>query len=73
MTGTTYADVSKHLYVSESTVKRWFASGKISLERIDDICEFTQIDIHDFHRVIACQSSENAGHTKFRPAPDRGL
>jgi hypothetical protein len=38
----TYADVGRHLSVSESFVKRWFAEGRLSLDldRIDDICEF---------------------------------
>src|SRR5512138_2410502 len=41
--GLTYAEVAKHLQLSEASVKRLFAAGDFSLERIDLICELAEL------------------------------
>jgi DNA-binding Xre family transcriptional regulator len=43
----TYQAVSKHLSLSEASVKRMFANAQLSLERIDSICELLGIEISD--------------------------
>ncbi len=43
----TYKDLAIHLDLSESSVKRMFANGQLSLERIDAICECIGIEISD--------------------------
>ncbi|MEM7366058.1 MAG: helix-turn-helix transcriptional regulator [Pseudomonadota bacterium] len=45
--GLTYADVARHMSVSESTVKRWFAERNFSLQRVDAFCELLGLEWHD--------------------------
>ncbi len=45
--GLTYAEVGRQLDVSESSVKRWFAEEKLSLQRIDAVCHLLDIDYQD--------------------------
>lgn len=49
----TYADVAKLLSLSEASVKRLFASGQFTLERLDKILEMLGMDIADL--VAAAQ------------------
>ncbi len=49
----TYADVAKYLDLSEATVKRLFASGQFTLERLDKMLEMLGMDIADL--VTAAQ------------------
>ena len=35
----TYADVARHLEISEASVKRLFSKGQISLDRLEQICD----------------------------------
>jgi transcriptional regulator with XRE-family HTH domain len=45
--GLTYAAVARELEVSLPTVKRLFASGQFSLERIERICEFAGVGLRE--------------------------
>ena len=50
----TYADVARGLDMSEANIKRMFASGRISLDRLEAICELIQMDLTElFQRVDA--------------------
>lgn len=43
--GRTYADVAKHLELSEASVKRMFAQQSVSLRRLDAICHMMEMEI----------------------------
>jgi len=45
--GLTYARVAEHLDLSESSVKRLFGSGDMSLTRLESICDLLDTDIAD--------------------------
>lgn len=45
--GMTYVDVSKALGLSEASIKRLFAEQSFSLSRLDQICNFLDIEISD--------------------------
>ena len=55
--GLSYADLARELALSESSVKRMFASGgSVSLARVDEICRVLHCDFADLaHRVAALQ------------------
>jgi hypothetical protein len=50
--GLTYAAVAKHLRLSEASVKRMFARGQFTLERMQSICELMQLDFTDLVRML---------------------
>jgi DNA-binding Xre family transcriptional regulator len=63
--GKTYADVARFLGLSEASVKRLFASGQFTLERLDKILEMLEMDIGDLveavhrdRRQMECLTSE---------------
>jgi transcriptional regulator with XRE-family HTH domain len=43
--GLTYADVATAISLSEASVKRMFARGDFTLQRLEDICRFARIDL----------------------------
>jgi hypothetical protein len=43
--GLTYADVASAIALSEASVKRMFARGDFTLQRLEEICHFARIDI----------------------------
>jgi DNA-binding Xre family transcriptional regulator len=45
--GLTYRQLADGLGISEPTIKRIFASSDCSIERLDEICEFLQIELKD--------------------------
>ena len=45
--GLTYSDVARHLALSEASVKRLFAAGDFSLERLDRICELAGVELSE--------------------------
>lgn len=45
--GLTYRQLADGLGLSEPTIKRIFASSDCSIERLDEICEFLQIELKD--------------------------
>lgn len=52
-TQTTYAELAAKLGMAESSVKRMFSKGDMSLSRVDDICKALQIDFSDLARKVA--------------------
>lgn len=42
--GKTYADVAQLLGLSEASVKRLFASQSFSLQRLEQLCDWLQIE-----------------------------
>lgn len=43
----TYADVAKHLHLSEASIKRIFAQEQMTLARVDAICDLLGIEMTD--------------------------
>jgi DNA-binding Xre family transcriptional regulator len=52
-THTTYADLARAMGMAESSVKRMFAKGDMSLSRIDAICRALKLDFADLARRVA--------------------
>src|SRR4029078_3545424 len=50
--GMTYADVAKGLRISEPTVKRIFAQRNCDLKRLQELCEFIQVDLAELARGL---------------------
>ncbi len=50
--GIKYIDVAKHLHISESSIKRQFTQGDISLNRLEKICELINMDISDLLELV---------------------
>ena len=50
--GKTYADVAKHLDLSEASVKRMFAQQSFSLSRLDAICQMMNMEITELIQQI---------------------
>lgn len=53
-----YAQVAEHLGLSESSVKRSFSQGQISLNRLIKICELMGLELVDLLQVIQNQSTD---------------
>lgn len=47
----TYADVAKHLDMSEANVKRLFATQRITLQRVEQICSLMQMELSDLFEL----------------------
>lgn len=45
--GLTYQDVAQHLNMSEANVKRLFATQRVTLERLEQICALVQLELSD--------------------------
>lgn len=56
--GLTYADVARHLGLSQASVKRLFSDQSLSLERLDRICELAQIQLVDLARLVEERASQ---------------
>ncbi|MDQ7011167.1 MAG: helix-turn-helix transcriptional regulator [Mariprofundaceae bacterium] len=52
MSGYTYADVARHLGLSEASVKKMFSTCHFTLDRIDRICELLHMDFIDLVRLF---------------------
>jgi transcriptional regulator with XRE-family HTH domain len=50
--GLTYAQVARALDLSEPSVKRMFASGHFTLERLEQACELARVSITELARAI---------------------
>ena len=55
--GKTYKDVGSTLNLSESSVKRLFSTNKITLERIEEICDVIDISIFDLMQLAENSSA----------------
>lgn len=56
--GFKYTDVAKHLHVSESSIKRQFTQGDISLNRLEKICELISMEIADLLELVHLESMQ---------------
>ena len=53
-----YAQVATHLNLSESSIKRSFSQGQISLNRLIKICELMDLELVDLLQIIQNQSTD---------------
>ncbi len=53
-----YAQVAQHLGLSESSIKRSFSQGQISLNRVIKICAMMDMELVDLLQVMQNQSNE---------------
>ena len=61
--GITYADLAPDLGLSEASVKRIFAQGDLSLERLERVCRKLEIDFYDLARLARNQGETAEGLT----------
>src|SRR5271169_4269690 len=54
--GVTYAEIARRLGTSEATIKRVFAQGSFTLERLDRICDALGIEITDLAKMVEHES-----------------
>lgn len=50
--GKTYADVARHLKLSEASVKRLFSHKSFTLQRLDQVCQMLEIEISDLVQLL---------------------
>lgn len=50
--GKTYADISRHLNLSEASVKRLFSERSFSLLRLDEVCQLMNMEISDLVQLM---------------------
>jgi DNA-binding Xre family transcriptional regulator len=55
--GRSYADVARHLNLSEASVKRLFSLKSFSLERLEQVCQMLEMEIADLVALM----QQNAG------------
>ncbi len=68
--GRTYAEAAGVLELSEASVKRLFAEGRLSLDRLERLCDWIGIDIAD---VVELAQSEQPLLTQLKPDQEREL
>jgi len=68
--GRTYAEAAVVLGLSEASIKRLFAKGELSLERLEVLCDWIDVDITD---VVALAQSAQPLVTELTPAQEREL
>ena len=51
--GVKYADLARHLRLSEASVKRMFSKRDFTLNRLDEICRFARIEFSELARALA--------------------
>ncbi|WP_196139053.1 helix-turn-helix transcriptional regulator [Aliikangiella sp. G2MR2-5] len=56
--GLTYADVAKHLDLSEASVKRIFSEENISLQRLDQVCQMMNMELCDLAKIAEQQQNQ---------------
>jgi DNA-binding Xre family transcriptional regulator len=49
--GVKYADLARHLRLSEASVKRMFSRHDFTLSRLDEICRCAKIDFSELARA----------------------
>ena len=55
--GIKYADLARHLRLSEASVKRMFSRHDFTLKRFEEICKHTQIEFSDLTRAMVREES----------------
>jgi transcriptional regulator with XRE-family HTH domain len=68
--GRTYADAAGVLELSEASVKRLFANGELSLERLERLCDWIGVDIAE---VVALGQTVQPSLTQLTPEQEREL
>ena len=61
--GVTYKDLARQMHLSESSVKRLFASNNLSLQRFEQICEFVGLSIFDIGEMVREENASESSHT----------
>lgn len=56
--GITYAEIGKHLDLSEVSIKRMFSHNSFSLTRLNKICEMLEMDFVDLVRIFDDQQEK---------------
>lgn len=56
--GLTYADVAKHLALTQASIKRLFSEENISLTRLDQICQMMSLEISDLVKSMSEQQGQ---------------
>ncbi|MGH8703206.1 MAG: helix-turn-helix domain-containing protein, partial [Burkholderiales bacterium] len=64
--GVTYAQLALRLRLSEASVKRLFWRGSFTLERLERICEYLDLDFYELARM-----SRRDGAVIFEPSLDQ--
>lgn len=54
--GLTYQAIAKEMGVSESSVKRWFSTGQMSLEQYSQLLSMANISFHDLAKLLDAQA-----------------
>jgi len=49
--GLTYADIAQQLDMSEANIKRLFATGRFSLQRLEQVCQLMQLELSDLFEL----------------------
>lgn len=68
--GLTYSEVAKKLGLSLASVKRLFASGDLSLERVESICELVGLELSD---IVERMQAETAPIKKLSLAQEQEI
>ena len=63
MKGVTYKDLAKLMNLSESSVKRLFASNNLSLQRFEQGCEILGLSSFDLGNLAREESGDEAPHS----------
>ncbi len=54
--GKTYGDLAKALHLSEASVKRLFSDKSFTLHRLDEICQWLELDFFELARIARGES-----------------
>jgi len=68
--GRTYADAALVLGLSEASVKRLFAKGQLSLERLEQLCNWIDVDVGE---LVELAQAAQPLVTQLTPAQEREL
>src|SRR5688572_29610406 len=66
----TYAGAAQVLGLSEASVKRLFAGGGLSLERMEKLCDWLGVDIAD---LVGLADAQHPLLTELKPEQEREL
>ena len=62
MRGVTYKDLARSMNLSESSVKRLFASNGLSLQRFEQVCEVIGLSIFDIGEMVREENTVESSH-----------
>jgi DNA-binding Xre family transcriptional regulator len=68
--GKTYADAARVLELSEASIKRLFSRGELSLDRLEQLCDWLGVDISD---VVSLSEDAQPLVTQLDPKQERDL